>query len=218
MKPEEELATLYFRLNGYFTLPNFVLHGRGSQRTEADVLAVRFPFSKEFESPDSQDGQMVDDSKLILNNGKIDLVIAEVKHDICCLNGPWTDPDKKNMEYILLRLGPESFSENLKQLNGVSKTLYRDSFYESPGDGGYLVRLVCIGSDHNSELSSKVRQILWPHVAQFIACRFKGHKDYKRDHDQWDNFTNKIWKLVEYEPDEENASNKILECVGLQVQ
>lgn len=45
----EQLALWYLRLNGYLTVPNFVLHPDtpGSERTDADLLAVRFPYSGE---------------------------------------------------------------------------------------------------------------------------------------------------------------------------
>lgn len=41
----EKVAYWYFRLNGFFQIENFVVHPerRGSQRTDADLLAVRFP-------------------------------------------------------------------------------------------------------------------------------------------------------------------------------
>jgi hypothetical protein len=47
--PPERVAYWYFRLNGFLQIENFVLHpaGGGSQRTDADLLAVRFPDRKE---------------------------------------------------------------------------------------------------------------------------------------------------------------------------
>jgi hypothetical protein len=41
----ESLTYWYFRLNGFFTIPNFVVHpDRGSkQRTEVDVFGIRLP-------------------------------------------------------------------------------------------------------------------------------------------------------------------------------
>ncbi|WP_037290943.1 hypothetical protein [Saccharibacillus sacchari] len=41
----EELAYWYLRLNGFFTVNNFVLHHDEEHRTsDADILAVRFPY------------------------------------------------------------------------------------------------------------------------------------------------------------------------------
>lgn len=51
----EKVAYWYFRLNGYFQIENFVVHPerRGAQRTDADLLAVRFPYRAErlFDDP-----------------------------------------------------------------------------------------------------------------------------------------------------------------------
>ncbi|HEV3146870.1 MAG TPA: hypothetical protein VGZ47_23485 [Gemmataceae bacterium] len=45
----EELAYWYLRLNGCFTIPNFVVHPDSgtNQKTDIDVFAVRFPFRAE---------------------------------------------------------------------------------------------------------------------------------------------------------------------------
>jgi hypothetical protein len=45
----EKVAYWYFRLNGFFQIENIVAHParQGSQRTDADLLAVRFPFRVE---------------------------------------------------------------------------------------------------------------------------------------------------------------------------
>ncbi len=46
----ETIFTWYFRLNGYYTTPNFTVHKDFKKRPgggEADLMAVRFPHSKE---------------------------------------------------------------------------------------------------------------------------------------------------------------------------
>ena len=98
----EQLAVWYFRLNGYFTVPNFILHPNtpGGQRTDADVLAVRFPHSTEVAGC-----KMERDSALKCSDEKIDFIIAEVKGGGCALNGPWTDPKQENMHYVIKWLG-----------------------------------------------------------------------------------------------------------------
>ena len=51
----EKVAYWYFRLNGFLQIENFVVHPerRGGQRTDADLLAVRFPYRAErlFDDP-----------------------------------------------------------------------------------------------------------------------------------------------------------------------
>jgi hypothetical protein len=46
----EKVAYWYFRLNGFLQVENFVVHPgrRGSQRTDADLLGVRFLHRAEF--------------------------------------------------------------------------------------------------------------------------------------------------------------------------
>lgn len=45
----EKVAHWYLRLNGFLQIENFYVHpsGRGGARTDADLLAVRFPFRAE---------------------------------------------------------------------------------------------------------------------------------------------------------------------------
>jgi hypothetical protein len=87
----ENVAYWYFRLSGCLQIENFVVHssGRGGQRTDADLLAVRFPYRAEFLF--DQTGPMADDvAALSLSRDMIDAAIAEVKtNQPCTLNGPW---------------------------------------------------------------------------------------------------------------------------------
>lgn len=104
----ERVAYWYFRLNGFFQIESFVVHPErsGSQRTDADLLAVRFPFRAErlFDNPADI---MADDVELLaLSRALIDIVIAEVKTKRpCTLNGPWTRPDKQNVHRVLAAIG-----------------------------------------------------------------------------------------------------------------
>lgn len=86
---------MVFRLNGCLTIVNFIVHPDlirpdepRDQRTDADILAVRFPHRCELFTS----GQPMRDHEVFDSGGLIDLVIAEVKHGRCRLNGPWTRP------------------------------------------------------------------------------------------------------------------------------
>src|SRR6266403_1355615 len=87
----EKVAYWYFRLNGFLQIENFVVHRarRGGQRTDADLLAVRFPYRAEL-LLDQPEQPMPDDvNTLDLSPHLIDVVIAEVKtNQPCTLNGP----------------------------------------------------------------------------------------------------------------------------------
>src|SRR4051812_7707383 len=85
MTPEQD-AYWYFRLNGCLTITNFVLHPdlinpgeKLTQRTDADILAVRFPHRQELLTSEHP---MVD-ARVFDGQAKIDIVIAEVKSSLC---------------------------------------------------------------------------------------------------------------------------------------
>jgi hypothetical protein len=93
-------------LNGFLQIENFVVHPerRGGQRTDADLLAVRFPFRAErlFDNPNDI---LADDAqRMALSQDLIDIVIAEVKiNQPCTLNGPWTRQDQQNVHRVMER-------------------------------------------------------------------------------------------------------------------
>lgn len=73
-KVQEQLVSLYLRLNGFF-VTGFVVHSsiHGSNQTEVDALALRLPFNSE---PERQIGPS---SLLDLTANLTDLMICEVK-------------------------------------------------------------------------------------------------------------------------------------------
>jgi hypothetical protein len=74
---------------------------RGSQRTDADLLGVRFPHRAEF-LLDHQEPMRDDEGTLRLSSALIDVVIVEVKgSQACTLNGPWTDQEHQNVNRVL---------------------------------------------------------------------------------------------------------------------
>ena len=68
----EVLATWYLRFHGYLTAPHFVLQRPdGSPYTDADILGVRFPHSREAMVTGGPD------PNLDLRDDLLDIVIAE---------------------------------------------------------------------------------------------------------------------------------------------
>lgn len=182
----EQLALWYLRLNGYLTVPNFVLHPDtpGSERTDADLLAVRFAYSREVSGI-----PMTCDETLVRQDGKIDFIIAEVKSGECRLNGPWINPKPQNMQYVLRWLGmiPES------EVQQVASELYRDQVCERENWG---LRLACFGSRRSEHMHRNIVQITHEEVVNFISDRFKKHADIKTSHRQWDNFIKKFYTMA----------------------
>jgi hypothetical protein len=175
----EAVANWYFRLNGCLTTVNFVLHPihSGSQRTDADILAVRFPFRHERD--------LEDDLPFKAAANRIDVMIAEVKRGECSLNGPWKDHE--NLGYALGAIGfsPET-SEMSTNLTNYGKHL----------DDRHRIRLFAIGRSTSDRLPDGVVQILWEQVASFIYERFSTNRYMKADHDQWDNYGKKLFALA----------------------
>lgn len=182
----EHLATWYFRLNGFFTITNFVLHPsrRGPQRTDADIVGVRFPYRSEF--PDSPGG---DEPEFTRISSKPYFVIAEVKSSLCQLNGPWRDPNKENVEAVLRDLGPFP----LEQVEAVAEALYKHGVFNGPQ---LYCSLFCIGDTANNELACShpcVPQRTWQQILEFLFERFQTYHVRKADHDSWDEPGRELW-------------------------
>ncbi len=71
-------------------------------------------------------------------------VIVEIKAGECKLNSPWTDPSKRNMQYVLDAVG--AWKQSL--LEEVATELYKDYAYE---DEDTRVELLAVGSRTNNE-------------------------------------------------------------------
>ena len=176
----DRIAYWYFRLNGFFTIENFILHGDSSTnwqvKTDADILGVRFPFRCE---PGFVDDTPFVDQSL---SKKPHVIIAEIKRDECKLNGPWSDQTKQNIEYALMAIGYFG-KEKVIDIAGI---LYKDYQYESED---VKIQLVLVGSRRNNEYSDTKKQlvqILFSDILRFIYRRFVGYRMAKKDHQQWD--------------------------------
>ena len=86
-------------------------------RTDADLIAARFPHRQELLTS----GDPMQDHPLFGDRGLIQVYFVEVKTSDCRLNGPWTDPRKANLQRVLNAIGvlPADDVEN------AAKGLYR---------------------------------------------------------------------------------------------
>jgi hypothetical protein len=181
-----DLALLYLRLNGFLTVPNFVLHPkrRGPQKTEADIVAVRFPHRAEFDDdPDT------DDHRFANRVARPYFVVAESASSICKLNDPWTKSDA--FRYVLRAFGPVPAEL-------VAMVAARWAETGSYSDECIDCALLCFGASEDSDLRARypnVDQILWREVVCFFHRRFSAYDRRKRDHEQWDPLGNRLWNL-----------------------
>ena len=183
----EKLAYWYFRLNGFLTIANFVVHpdlGR-EQRTDVDALGVRFPYRAELlENP------MIDDEIFTKVKDKPYIIIAEVKSQTCNLNGPWTRKEAKNMHRVLKAIG--AFTNEV--IDEVARKLYEEGIYENKS---YYLSLFCVGNQINRDLQRRypnVSQIIWDDILKFIYNRYKKYKEQKSRHPQWDSTGHLLWR------------------------
>lgn len=171
-KPDR-LAYWYFRLNGFLTTENFVVHpDRGAdQGTDADLLAVRFAHRAENLERPMRDDPIISACAALAN-----VVIAEVKRGLCDLNGPWTKPEKENMRRVLKALGcvPES---NIEMASDALRG--GDVWF----DACVQIRVVAIGERRNPAL--RVQQLTWDDIVDFCIERFDEYQREKSSHDQW---------------------------------
>jgi hypothetical protein len=180
-----KVAYWYFRLNGFLTMENFVVHPEfragGGQRTDADLYGVRFPYRTEL--------KMVDDAPFLHANKKPLAVIVEVTRGECKLNGPWTDRTGRNVEYVLGALGLLTPEMNQR----VATSLYEQSYFE---DETHEVRLIAVGTKLNEEYKSARPQLVQLSLAGmlgFIYQRFHSYRKVKADHAQWDELGHILW-------------------------
>ena len=182
MNSSEWLCLWYLRLNGYFTLPNFIAHGRRDPLTEVDVLGIRLPHSTEFE----------DDIKTLnIPPDRIDIVFAEAKRkEITDLNGPWGTPEKGALDYVLKRVGVVP----AKDVATLATDLYakRSSTTDSCD-----LRIVCFAETaHEDLLKQGVTFVPWTAVLAFIHARFASNQRLKNDVSAWDEFGQYLWQTL----------------------
>lgn len=206
----EEFASWYLRLNGFLTIPNFVLHPNrpGPQRTDADIIGIRFPFRKEFPGGD------VDDSLLKLSASKPSLYFAEVKSRQMDLNEAWQNRDKKNINRALLAIG---LLKSEKSVRETADALYSKGTYDGKS---YYCSLLFIGNVDEGRIPSRydlVPRILWSHIINFVHCRFREFLRIKSDSQQWDDVGKELYRLAECHSELGDYEAKVRCVFGLPV-
>lgn len=162
----EELAYWYLRLNGFFTINNFVLHHDSEGRTsDADILAVRFPYV--LEEVGGREGDWDDRLLSNFNGNKTIGLICEVKTG---LNFSSTQLFKEaNLYKALGRFG---FIQNL---TSYANELSNKSYLEI---GNYEIHKVLISRKRESPRKD-CHYIRMVDINQFIKKRMHKYIDRK---------------------------------------
>lgn len=170
----ERLAYWYLRLNGFLTTENFVVHpdSGGEQRTDADLLGVRFKGRAEnLERPMKDDPRVCDVAE------HVNVIIAETKRSDCALNGPWTRSEDRNIQRVLAAIGclPES------ELEQAAQEIYRRGDFSI---GMVKIRLMAFG-DVRAQLTPNVEQVTFDEMIEFIWQRFTKYQPQKKSVGNW---------------------------------
>ena len=186
----EGLAYWYFRLNGFLTTVNFLIHPETPRdsTTDVDILGVRFPHRLE-----NLRRPMRDDALFTMTRTRIYIVLAEIKLGLCDLNGPWTTPATETMRKVLRAVGAFPVDD----VGRSADRLYSDGTFS---DRRFVISLCCVGARLNAQLRGRyprVPQITWDHILDFIFGRFKDYSREKAQHSQWDENGHKLWERAE---------------------
>jgi len=159
MNDSERLAAWYLRLTGYLTIPAFILHrSGGGQRTEVDVIGVRFPHRDEFGVGD------VDDDALGYSRDCVHVILAEVKLADAQLNETWTNASKGNIHGILQAIGfvpKEDVGDVAEQLCREGRATYRTMTFS----------LAAIGETQSLSLRDQYPAVPFrSHIPEFIPA------------------------------------------------
>ena len=202
----DQVAYWYFRLNGFLTTVNFIVHSEegAGVRTEVDILGVRFPHRAELLTT-----PMPDDARFA-GMTKQCVVIAEIKQGRCALNGPWKRREDQNIQRVLAAIGafPRAHWDR------VSKAIYDAGVYE---DESLYLTLCCLGKTKNPQRLREfpqVPQILWADVAGFVYRRVKAYLEQKRANQQWDSTGRSLCGLARDAPDEKAFTRTLLDAIA----
>ncbi|MBZ5608952.1 MAG: hypothetical protein LAP38_11885 [Acidobacteriia bacterium] len=204
MSSLEAVAEWFLRLNGFFTVQNFVVHPvnteEGSQqRTDADVLGFRFPKRQEIVS-----GEPLVDHPAFQDARLPTFVIAEVKAGRCRLNGPWSRAEEGNVTNVLRSFGMMSATS----LDAISKAFYENGRFQADD---LDARLLCFGADRSRDLSEGVLQFTWEEIFGFIFDRYQAFWRAKRQNQQWPQIGRFLWDRSKHQEREHYVAEMLKE-------
>lgn len=168
------VAQWFFRLNGCLTTREFVVHPdlAGSNLTDIDILAVRFPWRSELDMKDHP-GFAVSRTTLLL---------VEVKlSGPCRFNDSWFKDDGGPLRRVLDAVG--CYQHESAE---AAAALVQSGTYVGKHVDATLVAIASAQSDSLRRRLPRAIQYSWREVLLFIYERFTKYANEKADHDSWD--------------------------------
>ncbi len=193
----ELIANWYLRFNGYFPLTSFILHDAGAtkqpggQITDADILAIRLPYTEEIIEGPAEPIRVKTDPQLDVARDFTDFIIAEVSSQECKFN--WLNEtnqvvEVKFLDYCLRRFGywPSDAIPEISEKLSVEKCTFSDDTKR------VRLRLLAFGSTRCDGLPG-IQQITFETVFEYLRDLFGCYDPYSSeqtrkivsDHKQW---------------------------------
>ena len=192
----EVLTTWYLRFHGYLTAPHFVLQKPdGSQYTDADILGVRFPHSREAVVTGGPD------PNLDIRDDLLDVVIAECSSKGAKLNPQWLDNPVQHLTYVLRYIGIWSEAELPEIVDGVHRSPQRSYEWMGSPANRYRVRFICFSKSSNSQPNLRaLKKIQLAEMLRYLSGRFMCFSTetqrVRSQHSQWDPFIRELYRLL----------------------
>jgi hypothetical protein len=183
----EKLAYWFFRLNGCFTFENFIVHPdrTGRQRTDADLIAVRFQHRSELEMAEHP---MPDHELFSPQPRLVNAFLVEAKQGRCRLNGPWTNPERQNLQRVLYAMG--FFPQDRVAM--AASALYENLRYD---DDLVSIQFVAAGNERVGQgRTTEAIQLTWSEMLAWIHRRFHDYMSQKAHHPQWDGSAKRLFQ------------------------
>lgn len=185
----ERFALGFLRVNGFFSLTNFVVHPddeNQGQKTDVDVAAIRFPFREELLI------NPMEDHPIFTQFNKPLILIGEVKSGVNRINDSWTNLSNLNMNRIFSTIGALQKHNN----DILIRNLFNSGGFQSEF---YYFNLICFGREKNEELQERLPNLIqftWEDCLIFGFERFQRYSRIKHHHPQWDDDFRPIWNLA----------------------
>jgi hypothetical protein len=204
----EDIAYWYLRLNGFLCLRNFLVHGdrRGEDRTEIDVVGVRFRHRREHLSRPMIDDDWIERAKRTI------VVFCDAKKGAYGFNRAWVNHRRKIMESFLALVGviPREIWDR------VARDLYDNGRSEPSPD--LLITALLVHHDPQRQVSLRWKGaavVQLGQALQFIHRRLNAYDVIKRSHDQWESSGHSLWWLYDrFHCSEAEFVNAGLNCIG----
>lgn len=199
----ERFVASYLRLNGYFTVPNFIVHADDPERvlngcvgnyTETDIIGVRMPYSQEITGP----LQIANHCLLVDGaNGRTDIVIAEVKSGANNRpNSVWSGSSAKEVARYIVRFVGLHTEVEIPAVGDAVATGFR---YE---DWRCRFRYILFADDLNPHYQGKgVSYITFEQAIEFIVsirgqCWIEKNIGVASAHHQWDDLLTEVFRIA----------------------